>query len=236
MALAEYAHQAALLLDSTGTIRAATAAAAALFERKASDLTGVPFGMVPPGQSEIQVDLVNPGGRSRIVVARSVASDSARDWTIVLLAEQWPLLFECAAQAALADLAPLLAEHRLALAVSPWPFTKTHPSTRGLLAGAVRRLIERAAPQQGTLIVYAHLASAEWITIGLVLFGGASAGRAIAGDFDEFAEQVRAADGLLQLDSCTSGCGLQLILPSGSPAAASRMSAHRPAGSVRSEP
>jgi len=78
-ALERFADRAALLLDATGTIHAAMPAAAALFQWRVSDLAGIPFGIVPLTQPEIRVDLVNPGGRRRTVVARSVASGASRD-------------------------------------------------------------------------------------------------------------------------------------------------------------
>ena len=73
-ALHPYDGQAALLLDSVGTILAVTGTAAGLLNRPERELTGRSFGVLPPELS-VQLDLTGtPGGR-KVVTARAVSSD-----------------------------------------------------------------------------------------------------------------------------------------------------------------
>jgi len=215
--LAAFEGKAALLLDPAGTIRDATTPAAALLERSASDLAGITFGVVPDSNGPIQLDLLGSRGL-RVISARTVPSDAAKGWTVVLLEDStdWLPLAD-AGRAALLDTAPLLMKHGLVVQAWEWPQAEVSQSLRFLLAGAVVCLIGLTQPSGGFLHVRPRILGGE-VIIGLGLQGSETIeAEGFSALFEQTFRSLQEAGGFLHLELGSNGLGMQLVLPLAQP-------------------
>lgn len=206
--------EAALLLDETGTVRAATPKAAELLDRSLEELQGLCFGIVPPHPLRVQLDLISRAGR-RVINAQSAYAEEDAGYRVVLLDDSSrSMLVSDAAALALFDVAVMLRSRRITARVCEWPCAEASPSLRPLLAEAITCLVDLTSPSGGVLRVGSRLAGGDYIVISLETIG--SKVRELEDFTARFALSLRRAEtagGTLTLEMSASGPSLQLILP-----------------------